>query len=174
MGWNIEWKVLADFASAIGGIAAAVAAYFAFRSVSAARQQAVLLEQQLQLEHRFRKVELHARLLSGARTIQGTFPPEVNDPHWQPSAQDKRGIMMFWYHVFDEWAICKRDATDLTELWDRYYSKGVISAMKRPQFQDGLRQLLNTSELFGAAREFSDEMNALCLAATQKPFGAAP
>ena len=174
MEWTVDWKSVADIAAGVGGISAAVAAFFAYRSVSAAHRQAILLEHQLQLEHRFRKMELHARLLSGARTIQATFPPEVNDPSWQPTAQDKRGIMMFWYHVFDEWAICKRDSTDLSDLWDRYYSKGVVSAMKRPQFQDGLRQLLRTSELFGAAKEFSDEMNALCLAATQRPLGAAP
>lgn len=169
----MDWNTFSAIATGIGGVAAAVAAYFSFRAVTAAHQQIALVKEQLQLDHRFRKMEIHARLLSDGREIQASFPPEIKNANWQPSERDKRQILLFWYHIFDEWAICKRDSSDLGDLWDRYYRKGAASAIKRPQFRDSLKELLDTSELFGAAREFSQEMDAICYEATSKPLGAA-
>ncbi|MEP0546606.1 MAG: hypothetical protein ABJF88_06715 [Rhodothermales bacterium] len=154
----MDWTVIGAMISAIAALGATI---FAFLSTQNSRRQSEILEKQMDLDRRFRKMEVHARLISQGRDIQSRLPAAVGRDSWIPSEEDRRQITMFWYHIFDEWTICKEEESELHTLWDEYYSKGVASALKIPAFRDNLKELLKASNLFGKADRFHQEIDRI-------------
>ncbi len=109
-------------------------------------------------------VGLHTHFQEKMREIQKSFPPEVNEPSWQPIArEEKRAIRLYWYLVFDEWYTCKYLSNErrLNSLWDRY-SHGVVSALRKPAFDAEVIKMFSEEAIFfGLGYEFSTEIENL-------------
>ena len=160
----MNWDAIGAVFTGLSGVSAALATYFAFRAVRVARQQSTVVEDQLALDRRFRRMDVHARLISAGRSIQEGLPSEVNDLDWEPGADERRKLVMFWYHVFDEWTVCNRENTELTDLWEGYYQHGVASALRLPAFRRALKEMVDTSRMFGLATDFKEELERISLA----------
>jgi hypothetical protein len=159
----MDWITIGTLITAISAFGATV---FAYLSVKNLRKQVEVHESKLDQERKFRKMEIHSRLVNQGREIQSRLPNNVNDTNYEPSENDIRQINMFWYHIFDEWSICYDNESELRELWDRYYSQGVKSALKIKTFREGIENLLKTSDLFGKSDQFYEEINRLCKEST--------
>jgi len=110
-----------------------------------------------------KRTEVHSKFQFEVRAIQRQFTQAVNHPaNWTPTQEEKRYIRMYWYLVFDEWLLTQKEDRSLRDLWGKYYSQGVISALKNPRFVEDLKLFLGgESALFGYRAEFRDTINEL-------------
>lgn len=99
--------------------------------------------------------EIHSRFQSSMRALQLTFPPNINDNSTTLNPTETRSVQLYWYLVFDEFLTCKKLSNDpeLNELWDKYYIKGVTSALRLKHFHNEIALLLSVNSTFLGERE---------------------
>lgn len=117
-----------------------------------------------------RKLQLHNQFQTNIRNLQKQLPLTVNDENYSPSDEDKRIITLFWYSVFDEWFICKKEHNIYSDLWDNIYSKGIKSAFKNKAFKKRIEEMFANGEssFFGYGREFKEVLDEICFDSTTK------
>lgn len=108
-----------------------------------------------------KKMEIHMKLNDRIREIQNNFGIDVNNDCWKPNSNDKRYIRMYWYNIFDQWLVCCNEEYGFQTLWDNYYSKGVMSAIKNQHFREDLEKMLQESLFFGYKDLFALEIKRI-------------
>jgi hypothetical protein len=153
------WSAISALGSVAAAVATCFAAFGAMRAAASASHQAKLLQGQLVSAQNVLKVEVHCRFQSEVRSIQRSFPPEVNLTNWNPTDLDRRNVRLYWYLVFDEWLTCKKTNAGLDQLWD-WYAVGVRSAFRNRIFGEEARKLFSgRTAFFGFRDEFYSELN---------------
>lgn len=99
--------------------------------------------------------EIHSRFQTSMRELQLRFPHNINDNSTILKDSEKRSVQLYWYLVFDEFLTCKKLSNDpeLNELWDKYYIKGVTSALRLQHFHNEIALLLSSNSTFLGERE---------------------
>ncbi len=165
------WTTISSIATAVTAVISFAAVVVALRAAKYASQQAALLKEQIDSHQASKLVEVHLRFQSEIRAIQKTFPPNVNHPTWAPNELEARSISMYWYLVFDEWLTCTQMGGGLDLLWEKHYSEGVKSALKRPAFKAKIEEIFRgDSSFFGYGQDFKKEIERLCPADENDPL----
>ena len=105
--------------------------------------------------------EIHSRFQSSMRELQLTFPHNINDNSTILKPSETRSVQLYWYLVFDEFLTCKKLSNDpeLSELWDKYYIKGVTNALRLKNFHNEIALLLSANSTFlGERADFEKEI----------------
>ena len=99
--------------------------------------------------------EIHSRFQASMRELQLTFPPTINDNTVELNFSETRSVQLYWYLVFDEFLTCKKLSNDpeLNVLWDKYYLKGVTSAIRLKSFHREIALLISVNSTFLGERE---------------------
>lgn len=104
------------------------------------------------------------------KDFQSQLPNRINQKNisgeynYKPNKEDMpnyyRLLESYWWLVFDEWIVCcKESKVCCKRLWNRYYSKGVADALKRPDFKEALVRLISSRNSFlGYDDEFAREL----------------
>jgi hypothetical protein len=108
-----------------------------------------------QLSRKSTITEIHSRFQTSMREIQLTFPHYINDNSTELNPSETRSVQLYWYLVFDEFLTCKKLSNDpeLNELWDKYYIKGVTSALGLKYFHKEIAMLISANSTFLGERE---------------------
>lgn len=151
---------------------ACITGYFAYKSLklnvksidAAAERDKFSLENHssaIERESINLKTNMHIQFQKEIRSIQKALPYSVNDPNWEPSIDHRRQMALYWYIVFDEWFTCSTHP-ELNDLWDKYYSNGVRSALRNKHFKDEAYRLLSENvTLLGQGENFRRVINAI-------------
>lgn len=168
---NEFWALVSAIATAIAALSSVVAVFIATKAARYAGHQATLLREQTKSGQFSFEVEVHSRFQSEMRAIQRIFSWKVNEPDWEPSDSERRGISLYWYLVFDEWITCKKMHEGLSYLWDERYTVGVQSALRKPAFFAVAKEMFNGDSTFlGYGKEYAIEIDRLCRLGTGKPL----
>lgn len=165
------WNAIGAIATALAAVASVVAVFVAVRAAKYASDQAALLRDQVQAGQSMLQLEVHSRFQSEVRALQRSFSPNVNSPAWIPTENERRTVSLYWYLVFDEWLTCKKLYPALASMWEQHYSVGVQSALRNSIFNESAKDMFKgSSSFFGHGKEFADEIDRLCRAATGRPL----
>ena len=76
---------------------------------------------------------------------------------------------MYWYAIFDEWYICKKQSEFYSDLWDGFYVKGLESAFKIDAFKNRIEEMFEKGEssFMGFGMEFKRVLNEICFTSTK-------
>jgi hypothetical protein len=93
--------------------------------------------------------------------VAGQLPERYRDPAFRATEDaDVQRIRRYWYLDFDEWFLTvKLDSSDFGELWDSYFKKAIVGALRMPALRAGGCDFIR--ETTGPIKEFGESLQSL-------------
>lgn len=142
---------------------------YAYKMTVISKQSSELSFKAFEDNRNERKLNLHYQFQTTIRELQKQLPANVNDKDYVPTVEEKRIISLYWYCIFDEWYICKKQSEFYADLWDKIYVKGLDSAFKIEAFRVRIEEMFDKGEssFMGFGMEFKTVLNEICYNSTK-------
>lgn len=153
----------------ISSICAVFSVIYAYKMTIISKQTSELSFKSFEENRNERKLTLHYQFQTTIRELQKLLPATVNSKDYVPTDEEKRIISLYWYCIFDEWYICKKQSKFYSDLWDNIYVKGLDSAFKIEAFRTRIEEMFvkGESSFMGFGMEFKNVLNEICFTSTK-------
>ncbi|TAF76453.1 MAG: hypothetical protein EAZ53_04160 [Bacteroidetes bacterium] len=153
----------------VSSLCAVISVIYAYKMTLISKQSSELSYKAFEENRNERKLNLHYQFQTTIRELQKQLPATVNDKNYNPTIEEKRIISLYWYCIFDEWYICKKQSEFYSDLWDKIYVKGLDSAFKIDAFKNRIEEMFEKGEssFMGFGMEFKSVLNEICFTATK-------
>ncbi len=165
----MDFKLIELITVAVSSVCAVISVVYAYKMTIISQKNTELSKKAFDDNRNERKLNLHNQFQSAIRDIQEKLPATVNDKNYTPTTEEKRIISMYWYAIFDEWYICKKQSEFYSDLWDGFYVKGLESAFKIDAFKNRIEEMFEKGEssFMGFGMEFKRVLNEICFTSTK-------